>query len=187
MINGINKQNDAVIKNTVMKNLIIIIICSLFAIQANAQISKAELVATGLTCSMCSNAINKQFKSMPEVESVTTDLNKNQFIINLKKGNSLSPKAFKDKVEKAGFFVGSLVITMPFDNVKAGDNILYSTKEAGYVFVDTKPQTLKGEVKVQVLDKGFVTQKEYKKLEKNFSKYPSYAVNADKNFHVKTL
>ncbi len=170
-----------------MKNFIIIILSSLFAIQANAQISKAELVATGLTCSMCSNAINKQFKAMPEVESVTTDLNKNTFTINLKKGNSLSPKSFKDKVEKAGFFVGSLVLTLPFDNFKAGDNVAYKSKETAYIFVDTKSQTLKGEVKVQVLDKGFVTQKEYKKLEKSFNKYPSYAVNNDKNFHVKTL
>ena len=170
-----------------MKNLIIIIITSLFGIKANAQILKAELIATGLTCSMCSNAINKQFKAMPEVENVSTDLNSNTFTINLKKGNLLSPKSFKDKVEKAGFFVGSLILTIPFDNIKAGDNVQYNAKEAAYVFVDTKTQTLKGEVKVQVLDKGFVTQKEFKKLQKSFSKYPSYAVNNDKNFHLKTL
>ena len=160
---------------------------SLFTIEANAQISKAELVATGLTCSMCSNAINKQFKAMPEVENVSIDLNSNTFTIYLKKGNLLTPKSFKDKVEKAGFFVGSLVLTMPFDNIKVADNLSYKTNEGSYVFVDTKPQTLKGDVKVQVLDKGFVTQKEYKKLQKSFSKYPSYAVNNDKNFHLKTL
>ncbi len=170
-----------------MKNILTLIIIGLFTIEANAQISKAELVATGLTCSMCSNAINKQFKAMPEVENVTTDLNSNTFTINLKKGNLLSPKSFKDKVEKAGFFIGSLVLTMPFDNIKAGDNVQYNAKEAAYVFVETKTQTLKGEVKVQVLDKGFVTQKEFKKLQKSFSKYPSYAVNNDKNFHLKTL
>ena len=170
-----------------MKSFIILIVAGLFTTSANAQISKAELVATGLTCSMCSNAINKQFKAMPEVESVTTDLNKNTFTINLKKGNTLSPKAFKDKVEKAGFFIGSLVVTIPLDNVKAGDNVSYSAKKAAYVFVDTKPQTITGEVKLKVLDKGFVTQKEYKKMEKSFSKYPSYAVNNDKNFHVKML
>ncbi len=160
---------------------------SLFAMQANAQITKAELVATGLTCSMCSNAINKQFKSMPEVESVTTDLNSNTFTINLKKGNTLTPKAFKDKVEKAGFFIGSLVLTMPFDNIKAADNIAYNNNNISYIFLDTKTQTLQGDVKVKVLDKGFVTQKEYKRLTKSYSKYPSYAVNTDRNFHLKIL
>lgn len=170
-----------------MKNIIMLMFISLIAIDANAQIVKAELVATGLTCSMCSNAINKQFKAMPEVEKVTIDLNSNTFTIYLKKGNVLSPKSFKEKVEKAGFFVGSLVLTMPFDNIKAADNLLYNAKEFSYIFVDTKPQTLNGEIKVQVLDKGFVTQKEYKKLQKSFSKYPSYAVNNDKDFHLKTL
>jgi copper chaperone CopZ len=160
---------------------------SLFAMQANAQITKAELVATGLTCSMCSNAINKQFKSMPEVESVTTDLNSNTFTINLKKGNTVTPKAFKDKVEKAGFFIGSLVLTMPFDNIKAADNIAYNNNNISYIFLDTKTQTLQGDVKVKVLDKGFVTQKEYKRLTKSYSKYPSYAVNTDRNFHLKIL
>lgn len=160
---------------------------SLFALQANAQITKAELVATGLTCSMCSNAINKQFKAMSEVESVTTDLNSNTFTINLKKGNTLTPKSFKDKVEKAGFFIGSLVLTMPFNNIKAADNIAYNNSNVSYIFLDTKAQTLQGDVKVKVLDKGFVTQKEYKRLTKSFSKYPSYAANTDRNFHLKIL
>ena len=159
----------------------------ILTISAKAQITKAELIATGLTCSMCSNAINKQFKAMPEVENVTTDLNTNTFTIVLKKGNNLTPKAFKDKVEKAGFFVGSLVLTMPFNNIKASDNVAYQSQDVSYIFVDTKPQTLQGEVKVRVLDKGFVTQKEFKKLEKSFSKYPSYASNNDRNFHLKTL
>ena len=170
-----------------MKNILALFITGIFGIQADAQIIKAELVATGLTCSMCSNAINKQFKGMPEVENVTTDLNTNTFTINLKKGNDLTPKTFKDKVEKAGFFVGSLVLTMPFNNIKAADNLTYNFKDVAYIFVDTKPQTLQGEVKVRVLDKGFVTQKEFKKLEKSFSKYPSYAVNNELNFHLKTL
>lgn len=160
---------------------------SLFALQANAQITKAELVATGLTCSMCSNAINKQFKAMSEVESVTTDLNSNTFTINLKKGNTLTPKSFKDKVEKAGFFIGSLVLTMPFNNIKAADNIAYNNSNVSYIFLDTKAQTLQGDVKVKVLDKGFVTQKEYKRLTKSYSKYPSYAANTDRNFHLKIL
>lgn len=160
---------------------------SLFALQANAQITKAELVATGLTCSMCSNAINKQFKAMSEVESVTTDLNSNTFTINLKKGNTLTPKSFKDKVEKAGFFIGSLVLTMPFNNIKAADNIAYNNSNVSYIFLDTKAQTLQGDVKVKVLDKGFVTQKEHKRLTKSYSKYPSYAANTDRNFHLKIL
>jgi copper chaperone CopZ len=56
-----------------------------------AQISKAEIIATGLTCSMCSNAINKQLKTLPEVVTVETDLNTNTFTVT-REGNDLSVK-----------------------------------------------------------------------------------------------
>ena len=170
-----------------MKNIIVVLLITLFAVNANAQIAKAELIATGLTCSMCSNAINKQFKSMPEVDRVETDLNTNTFTVYLKNGNTLTPKSLKDKVEKAGFFVGSLILTMPFNNLKAGDNVKYDANNASYIFIDSKSQTLTGEAKVKVLDKGFVTQKEYKKLTKSLSKYPSYAQSNSSIFHLKTL
>ena len=90
----------------------------MFSIKSNAQIVKAEIRATGLTCSMCSNAINKQLKSMPEVANVETDLNTNTFTVTLKEGNSLTPKVFKEKVEKAGFFIGSLVLTTKTETIK---------------------------------------------------------------------
>jgi copper chaperone CopZ len=67
-----------------------------------AQISKAEIIATGLTCSMCSNAINKQLKTLPEVVTVETDLNTNTFTVTLKEGNDLSQKYLR-KSGKAGF------------------------------------------------------------------------------------
>ncbi len=62
---------------------------------SNAQIAKVEIMATGLTCSMCSNAINKQLKTLAEVEKVDIDLNKNLFLITLKKDNQLTPKTFR--------------------------------------------------------------------------------------------
>jgi len=91
--------------------LIIIIILLISATMSNAQISKIELRATGLTCSMCSNAIFKQLESISEVDSVETDLNTNTFIVFLKKGNTINPKTFKEKVEKAGFFIGVFIVT----------------------------------------------------------------------------
>lgn len=150
---------------------------------ANAQISKAEIVATGLTCSMCSNAIQKQLKALNGADSVNTDLNTNTFTVYLKKENELTPKTFKDRVEKAGFFIGSLILTMPFDNLKVEGN----TKAGNYIFVDTKPQTLSGETKIKVLDKGFVTAKEYKKLLKSFSNSPTYSLENEEDFHLRIL
>jgi copper chaperone CopZ len=170
------------------KQLIVITLLLLVVnLKSYAQISKAEIIATGLTCSMCSNAINKQLKSLKEVDSVSTDLNTNTFTVYLKKVNTLQPKVLKEGVEKAGFFVGSMVLTVAFDNVNVQENQLIKGGNVNYVIVDSKAKTLNGEMKVQVLDKGFVTQKEYKKLVKSLSKIPTYAIENEDDYHIKTL
>lgn len=163
-----------------MKNLkykFITIIAILTSAVSTAQISKAEIKATGLTCSMCSNAINKQLKSMPEVANVDTDLNTNTFTVTLKTDNTLSPKIFKEKVEKAGFFIGSLIVSMKSEALNRKD----------YIFVNNKTEAAASDVKIQVLDKGYVTDKEYKKLLKSFKNIASYAVMNDDDFHVKMI
>lgn len=64
-----------------MKKLFIITVISFVSVIGNAQILKAELTATGLTCSMCSKATYKQLISISAVEKVEPDLN-NQSIEN---------------------------------------------------------------------------------------------------------
>lgn len=160
--------------------LLLIALC--FNIQAQ-QLTKVELMATGLTCSMCSNAINKQLKSMPDVEKVDIDLNKNLFIIILKKGNKLQPNDLKAKVEDAGFFVGSFIAYLNVTNIDVTDN----KQLAQYTFIDNKPQTVNGVIKVKVLDKGFVTAKEYKKLQRTYVKYSSYNKENSKDYHIKII
>jgi hypothetical protein len=166
-----------------MKKISLVILSFVFAIIANAQITKVEIMATGLTCSMCSNAINKQLKTIDEVENVDIDLNKNLFIVRLKNNNTLSPKTFKDKVEKAGFFVGSMVLFINFRNQTVEDNKQIDK----YIFIDTKAQTLNGVAKVRVLDKGYVTTKEHKKLAKSFARYTTYSKGNEGVFHLKTI
>lgn len=159
----------------------------LTGVKSYSQISKVEIMATGLTCSMCSNAINKQLKSIPEIDSTSTDLNTNTFTVYFKKGNSLQPKVLKNAVEKAGFFVGSMVLTAKFDTPKIEDNVTVKIDEATYSFIDTKNAVADTEVKFRVLDKGFVTQKEYKKLVKSYSKYPGYATENENDYYLKAL
>jgi copper chaperone CopZ len=166
-----------------MKKIILLIQICCITFLVNAQITKVEIMATGLTCSMCSNAINKQLKTITEVEKVDIDLNKNLFVITLKADNKLTPKTFKDKVEKAGFFVGSMVLSVNFANQNIEDNKQINN----YVFIDTKSQTLNGMTKVKVLDKGYVTTKEYKKLAKIFVKYQTYAKGDEGIFHLKAI
>jgi copper chaperone CopZ len=148
----------------------------MFSIKSNAQIVKAEIRATGLTCSMCSNAINKQLKTLPEVVDVAIDLNTNTFTVTLKEGNELSPKVFKDKVEKAGFFIGSLLLTAKPETITKSSYILVNDKKSNA-----------SEVQFQVVDKGYVTEKEFKKLSKSYKNIETYASNNEEDFHIKMI
>ncbi len=158
-----------------MKNIIITFVTLFFAFQSNAQIVKAEIIATGLTCSMCSNSINKQLKSLAEVESVETDLNTNTFTVVMKPNTNVSPKIFKENVEKAGFFVGSLVLSIDSKSLE------------NFINIEQKEIPMSKEIQVQIVDKGFVTDKEYKKLSKKYKNLETYASNNQDDYHFKIL
>jgi len=162
---------------TIYKNsILLMIVVTLITTTSIAQISKAEIRATGLTCSMCSNAINKQLKSMPEVKNVEIDLNTNTFVVTLSDNNSLKPSVFKENVEKAGFFIGSLILTVKPEMIKNND----------YIIVKGKENNAK-ELQIQVLDKGYVTDKEFKKLVKSYKNSATFNSNNEADFHIKVL
>lgn len=157
---------------------IFFVIAIIFCVTANAQITKAEIIATGLTCSMCSNAINKQLKKLPEIEKVDVDLNSNTFAIYLKKDNAISPRILKESIEKAGFFVGSMIVTLDLENPKITEN-------PNFIFLDTKSQ--KGEKRFKILDKGYLVMKDFKKLSKTYANSATYNIENEDNYHLKTI
>jgi len=163
-------------KTLYKKSVLIVILITLFTTASNAQISKAEIRATGLTCSMCSNAINKQLKAMPEVKNVDIDLNTNTFVVSLSENNSLKPSVFKEKVENAGFFIGSLILTTNSETIKS----------SSYIVVEGKKNNSE-EVQIQILDKGYVTDKELKKLSKSYKNSLTYNNNNENDFHIKIV
>lgn len=167
---------------------IVLITCLvlLSSMHAFAQISKVEIVATGLTCSMCSNAINKQLKSMVDVESVTTDLNTNTFFVQLKANNTLTPKALKASIEKTGFFIGSMILTLDLGNFEVKESQKIQKDSGTYVFVDAATKSVNGSMQVRVLNDGFVTKKEFKKSSKMLLKYAELAAQ-ENTYLIKTI
>ncbi|HEX4374541.1 MAG TPA: heavy-metal-associated domain-containing protein [Puia sp.] len=146
-----------------MKKLILILPIILFALFANAQLQKAEFQASGLTCSMCSNAINKALKTVPFIESVNTDLNKNIFEITFKKNSAIDIDAIKRKVEGAGFSIAKFWITINWNDQKINNDEHVSIEGVNFHFMNVKPQTLNGVQRLQVIDKNYVSAKEFKK------------------------
>ena len=173
-------------KTAIIKKRLLVFLMLLGMVNGYSQISKAEIVATGLTCSMCSNAINKQLNRMPEVEKVAIDLNTNTFTVSLKKGNHITPQALRTNIEKAGFFVGSMILTMDADNVQLKDNASFKNPSGTYVFVEPKEKLVNGTLRLKVLNNGFVTKKEYKQSAKVLTKYSGFGTQ-EETYFVKTL
>jgi copper chaperone CopZ len=146
-----------------MKKIILYSIFLLAFVPASAQFTKAELQASGLTCSMCSNAINKSIRTLPFVESVNTDLNKNLFTIIFKNSPRVDFDLLRKKVEDAGFSVANMWVYTSFNKQKIRENDQLSIGGTNLKFVSVKDQLLNGEQKIKLVDKHFVLPKEHKK------------------------
>ena len=145
-----------------MKN-IIVIIAMLFSFSAGAQITKVTLQASGLTCSMCSKAINKSLKSIDFVDKVEANIKNSSFDISFKPGAKVDLDELKKEVEDAGFSVAKLEANINFDNVQIANDSHAVVDGTTYHFLATKDQTLNGNKTIHILDKGYVSAKEYKR------------------------
>ncbi|MBN8877503.1 MAG: heavy-metal-associated domain-containing protein [Sphingobacteriales bacterium] len=147
-----------------MKKLLILLIAGFMTLGATAQFSKATLQATGLTCAMCSNAINKALEEVPFVASVRSDIKNSAFNIVFKENTPVSIDAIRKAVEDAGFSVGGLKVTGQFNHVAIGNDKHVEIGDAVFHFLDIKSNMLDGEQTLTVVDKNFVTAKQFKKI-----------------------
>lgn len=147
---------------TISMKIISLFIAVALSLTTMAQITKVSLQASGLTCSMCSNAINKALNTLDFIEDVKPDIKTYTFEISFKPNSNVDFEKIKKKVEDAGFSVSGFIATINFENVTLRDNTPIKIGANSLIFMHTKEQILKGEVKVRLLDKGFISSKEYK-------------------------
>ena len=148
-----------------MKN-ILFALALLVSVQASAQTKSAILTASGLTCSMCSKSIYKALVKIPYVQSVEADVEKSSFSITFKEGSKVSFDDVKKAVQDAGFSVASLQAIISFNgqdiandaHINIGGNTLH--------FIHVEHQKLTGDKTVTIIDKNFLSSKEYKKYGK---------------------
>lgn len=145
-----------------MKNILIIIALSI-SLSVQAQVTKVSLQASGLTCSMCSNSINKALKTLSFVDKIEPDIQTSTFEITFKTGNNVDFDAIKQKVEKAGFSVAAFIVTVDCNDVAVTPGNPVTIAGKSFYFINTKNQVLTGSKNLKVLNKGFVPGKEYKK------------------------
>ena len=148
-----------------MKN-ILFAFAILFFIKAEAQVTKVNLQASGLTCSMCSNAINKSLKSLDVVENIKPNVSASSFEITFKPGSAVDFDLLKKKVEDAGFFVAKMVVTLSVNQIEVSNDAHVDIAGTMFHFLNTDKKQLNGETSFKILDKGFVSVKEFKKNSK---------------------
>ena len=135
----------------------------MIVLNTQAQVQKATLQASGLTCSMCSNAINKALKTIDYVEKVMANIQTSSFNITFKQGAKVNFDDLKLKVEDAGFSVASLTATVDFENTSITNDAHINVDGMVFHFLNVNDQTLSGIQTIKVIDKGFVSAKDYKK------------------------
>ncbi len=168
-----------------MKNIFLIIAVT-FAVNINAQITKVSIQASGLTCSMCSNAINKALQNLDVVEKVTANIKNSSFDITFKPNATVDFDKLKNKVEDAGFFVARFMVTLQLNDVAVKNDEHTEAVGNTFHFLNVKPQTLTGLQTIRLLDKGFVSAKEFKK-NSSLTKMACYKTgdeNGKRIFHV---
>lgn len=149
-----------------MKKIIVFSGLLLMVFFAQAQFTKATLQVSGLTCSLCNNAINKALKALPFVNSVKSDIKNAAFDVEFKDGKAVDIDAIKAAVQDAGFSVAKLKMTGNFNNVNIENDGHVAINGRTFHFLSVSGQSLNGEKTLTIVDKDFLTAKEFKKFSK---------------------
>lgn len=143
------------------KILILLLLCSTTGF---AQFIKADLMASGLTCSMCNLATQKQLQSLDFIDSIVPDLELNAFHIYFNTTREIDFGLIRKKVEDAGFFVAGLkVFYKHINSFTYKSPFLITHNSAIHVNGFDSSKSLQV---FKFIDEGYVTSKEYKKYRK---------------------
>src|SRR5690242_4458188 len=94
-----------IVKSILKMKKILMAVAMMIAMSSYAQVSKAKLVASGLTCSMCSKAIYEALQKVNTIESVKANIKESSYDIAFKKDAAVNFDAIRKAVEDAGFSV----------------------------------------------------------------------------------
>jgi copper chaperone CopZ len=137
-----------------MKLKIWFLACSfVLASGINAQIKSAEVLASGLICSMCSKAIFKALSQLDFVDTVKVNIETSVYQLSFKKDSVASIEGIRDAVYDAGFSIAKLAITADWKDQTAVKDLVFN--DFGYQFKwQTKTnKTLSNKQKVYIINK----------------------------------
>ena len=136
----------------------------LLSLQTMSQIRSAKLQASGLTCAMCARAVYKNLESLPFIKTIGTDLNGSSFLLEFNEGK-VDLGQIRKKVEDAGFSVAALEIQAHMNVSEIAPDAHVEIGGDTYHFLTNTRQSVSSDQKLSIVDKGFVSAKEVKKME----------------------
>ncbi len=146
-----------------MKKIFFLFVASLIYFTSEAQFSKATLQASGLTCAMCSKAVKVALEKVPFVSEVKVNIKTQEYAIAFRENSKADFDELKKAVEDAGFSVASLKVTGTFADVNVEKDKHIQLDGKNFHFVNSNKRILNGEQTFTIVDKDFVSAKEYKK------------------------
>lgn len=118
----------------------------------------SNLKAVGLTCAMCSYSTQKSLEKLDFIESITPDLEATSFKLEFKEDTFVDFDLIQEKVEDAGFFVGSIEIIFNDNIIAENDKHNLINGNLFHFFTDEKIETNV----FTIVDKKFIRKSEYK-------------------------
>jgi len=146
-----------------MKKCILSFLIMATCIAGYSQFSKASLQASGLTCAMCSKAVKVALEKVSFVKEVKVNIKQQEYAIVFKENSKAEFDELKKAVEDAGFSVASLKVTGSFSDVNVEKDKHIQLDGKNFHFVSSNSQVLNGEKTFTIVDKDFLSAKEYKK------------------------
>lgn len=137
-----------------------------FALLCHASFSqflKATLQASGLTCSLCSKAVKVALEEVSYVQEVKVDLKTQEYSIAFKENTDPDFDALKKAVGDAGFSIASLKVTGNFPDITVQKDKHITIAGKNFHFLNGSNQHLKGENTFTIVDKGFLSAKDFRK------------------------
>ncbi len=147
-----------------MKKFLSVFTLLILALAVQAQVQEVRLQASGLTCSMCSKAVLNALQKVSFVDKVDVNIDKQEYSITFKQHAAVELDALSKAVEDAGFSVAKLSVTAKVEPQKLEKDKHITIGGQTFHFLNAKGQELSQTANFKVVDKSFVSEKEFKKV-----------------------
>ena len=139
---------------------LLLLLC--FSLAAASQLRSVTVQVSGLTCAMCSKAVQKSLEQLSFIQDVKPDLKTQEYAITFRENKPVSFAEIKKSIEAAGFSVARFQLNAHFDNalIKAGQPVAFGTQRL--YFLNAANETLNGAKTLVIVEKGFLTAKALK-------------------------